>query len=146
MFRDRRNICCVLRSVFPRCQPKRKSRTELRFAWRLKSHTLPCLAYRWRMKPHSPSLVLRPSSWSSEYHYCLIFFYIICHYYPQNFCMNIFTFLSIQTPSLFNRGHLHLMLRMAQVRYLKIIEKSGYQAFPWVRYITQNGDYQLRMS
>ncbi|CRH02363.1 AP-1 complex subunit mu-1, putative [Plasmodium relictum] len=32
------------------------------------------------------------------------------------------------------------------VRYLKIIEKSGYQALPWVRYITQNGDYQLRMS
>ena len=32
----------------------------------------------------------------------------------------------------------------AQVRYLKIIEKSGYQALPWVRYITQNGDYQLR--
>ncbi|KAK2541800.1 Ap1m1 [Columba livia] len=25
------------------------------------------------------------------------------------------------------------------VRYLKIIEKSGYQALPWVRYITQNG-------
>ncbi|SOV81059.1 AP-1 complex subunit mu-1 [Plasmodium sp. gorilla clade G3] len=32
------------------------------------------------------------------------------------------------------------------VRYLKIIEKSGYQALPWVRYITQNGDYQVRMS
>mmetsp|Transcript_53242 Transcript_53242/g.134080 ORF Transcript_53242/g.134080 Transcript_53242/m.134080 type:complete len:429 (-) Transcript_53242:655-1941(-) len=32
------------------------------------------------------------------------------------------------------------------VRYLKIIEKSGYQALPWVRYITSNGDYQLRMS
>eukprot|EP00294_Goniomonas_avonlea_P008775 CAMPEP_0114548486 /NCGR_PEP_ID=MMETSP0114-20121206/5005_1 /TAXON_ID=31324 /ORGANISM="Goniomonas sp, Strain m" /LENGTH=417 /DNA_ID=CAMNT_0001733075 /DNA_START=13 /DNA_END=1263 /DNA_ORIENTATION=+ len=27
-----------------------------------------------------------------------------------------------------------------QVRYLKIMEKSGYQALPWVRYITQNGD------
>lgn len=26
-----------------------------------------------------------------------------------------------------------------QVRYLKILEKSGYQALPWVRYITQNG-------
>lgn len=23
-----------------------------------------------------------------------------------------------------------------QVRYLKIVEKSGYQALPWVRYIT----------
>ncbi|XP_032802407.1 AP-1 complex subunit mu-1-like [Petromyzon marinus] len=32
-----------------------------------------------------------------------------------------------------------------QVRYLKIMEKSGYQALPWVRYITQSGDYQLRM-
>ena len=31
-----------------------------------------------------------------------------------------------------------------QVRYLKIVEKSGYQALPWVRYITQNGDdYRL---
>lgn len=26
-----------------------------------------------------------------------------------------------------------------QVRYMKIIEKSGYQALPWVRYITQSG-------
>lgn len=33
-----------------------------------------------------------------------------------------------------------------QVRYLKIIEKSGYQALPWVRYITQNGDYQVSTS
>jgi len=33
-----------------------------------------------------------------------------------------------------------------QVRYLKIMEKSGYQALPWVRYITQGGDYQIRMS
>ncbi|KAF7792192.1 hypothetical protein EIP86_003224 [Pleurotus ostreatoroseus] len=32
-----------------------------------------------------------------------------------------------------------------QVRYLKVVEKSGYQAMPWVRYITQNGDdYSLR--
>ncbi|XP_043940695.1 AP-1 complex subunit mu-2 [Protopterus annectens] len=31
-----------------------------------------------------------------------------------------------------------------QVRYMKIIEKSGYQALPWVRYITQSGEYQLR--
>lgn len=28
---------------------------------------------------------------------------------------------------------------LPKVRYLKIIEKSGYQALPWVRYITQNG-------
>jgi len=32
-----------------------------------------------------------------------------------------------------------------QVRYLKIIERSGYQALPWVRYITQSGDYQIRI-
>lgn len=28
---------------------------------------------------------------------------------------------------------------VSQVRYLKIIEKSGYHALPWVRYITQSG-------
>lgn len=33
-----------------------------------------------------------------------------------------------------------------QVRYLKIIEKSGYQALPWVRYITVSGEYEIRMS
>jgi len=32
------------------------------------------------------------------------------------------------------------------VRYLKIQEKSGYTALPWVRYITQNGDYHIRMN
>lgn len=32
-----------------------------------------------------------------------------------------------------------------QVRYLRVVEKSGYEALPWVRYITQNGDYALRM-
>jgi AP-1 complex subunit mu len=32
-----------------------------------------------------------------------------------------------------------------QVRYLKVLEKSGYEALPWVRYITQSGDYQLRL-
>ena len=32
-----------------------------------------------------------------------------------------------------------LFLCCVKVRYLKIIEKSGYQALPWVRYITQNG-------
>lgn len=34
---------------------------------------------------------------------------------------------------------LRALLPVPQVRYLKIIEKSGYQALPWVRYITQNG-------
>jgi len=33
-----------------------------------------------------------------------------------------------------------------QVRYLKIVEKSNYQALPWVRYITQSGDYQIKLS
>ncbi len=32
-----------------------------------------------------------------------------------------------------------------QVRYLKITEKSGYEAIPWVRYITQNGDFNIRI-
>ncbi|KAG5391805.1 hypothetical protein IGI04_021768 [Brassica rapa subsp. trilocularis] len=32
-----------------------------------------------------------------------------------------------------------------QVRYLKVIEKSGYQALPWVRYITMAGEYELRL-
>jgi len=32
-----------------------------------------------------------------------------------------------------------------QVRYLKIEEKSGYSALPWVRYITQNGEYQIKV-
>jgi hypothetical protein len=31
-----------------------------------------------------------------------------------------------------------------QVRYLKVIEKSGYQALPWVRYITCAGNYEIR--
>eukprot|EP00771_Trimastix_marina_P001419 gnl/Trimastix_PCT/2493.p1 GENE.gnl/Trimastix_PCT/2493~~gnl/Trimastix_PCT/2493.p1 ORF type:complete len:551 (+),score=265.77 gnl/Trimastix_PCT/2493:62-1654(+) len=31
-----------------------------------------------------------------------------------------------------------------QVRYLKIVEKSNYQALPWVRYITKSGEYQIR--
>jgi len=31
-----------------------------------------------------------------------------------------------------------------QVRYLKIIEKSGYQALPWVRYVCLSGDYAFR--
>ena len=30
------------------------------------------------------------------------------------------------------------------IRYLKIVEKSGYAAMPWVRYITKSGDYQIR--
>jgi len=32
------------------------------------------------------------------------------------------------------------------VRYLRVLEKSGYQAQPWVRYITRNGDYQIRLA
>ena len=33
-----------------------------------------------------------------------------------------------------------------QVRYLKVIEKSGYQSLPWVRYITTAGNYEIRMN
>jgi AP-1 complex subunit mu len=33
-----------------------------------------------------------------------------------------------------------------QVRYLKVIEKSGYQALPWVRYITTAGEYEIRLA
>lgn len=32
-----------------------------------------------------------------------------------------------------------------QVRYMKIVDKSNYDAVPWVRYITKNGDYNIRM-
>ena len=30
-----------------------------------------------------------------------------------------------------------------QVRYMKIVEKSGYEAVPWVRYFTKNGNYSI---
>ncbi|CAF0961842.1 unnamed protein product [Brachionus calyciflorus] len=33
-----------------------------------------------------------------------------------------------------------------QVKFLKIIEKSGYAATPWVRYLSKNGDYEFRTS
>ena len=32
-----------------------------------------------------------------------------------------------------------------QVRNLKIVEKSGYQDFKYVKYIKKNGEYQIRM-
>lgn len=32
-----------------------------------------------------------------------------------------------------------------QVRYMKIVEKSNYEAVPWVRYITRNGEYNIRI-
>lgn len=32
-----------------------------------------------------------------------------------------------------------------QVRFLKVVEKSGYVAAPWVRYKLNAGDYQIRM-
>ena len=37
-----------------------------------------------------------------------------------------------------------LLCTSVQVRYLKVIEKSGYQALPWVRYITTAGEYEIR--
>ena len=33
-----------------------------------------------------------------------------------------------------------------QVKYLKVHEKSGYQAYPWVRYLSKNGEYHSRMN
>lgn len=33
-----------------------------------------------------------------------------------------------------------------QVRYVKVVEKSNYEATPWVRYLTQSGDYQIRIN
>lgn len=33
-----------------------------------------------------------------------------------------------------------------QVRFLKVVENSGYQALPWVRYITQAGQYEIRLT
>ena len=32
------------------------------------------------------------------------------------------------------------------VKYLKIIEDSGYQAIPWVRYLTRNGSRHSMLS
>ena len=32
-----------------------------------------------------------------------------------------------------------------QVRYLKIQEKSNYTAFPYVKYLTMNGEYSIRL-
>jgi AP-1 complex subunit mu len=32
-----------------------------------------------------------------------------------------------------------------QVRYLKVSEKSGYSALPWVRYVTRSGDYTFKI-
>lgn len=31
-----------------------------------------------------------------------------------------------------------------QVRYLKVIDSSGYKSSPWVKYLTVNGEYQIR--
>ena len=33
-----------------------------------------------------------------------------------------------------------------QLRYLKIVDRSGYKSSPWVKYLTTNGEYQIRMS
>ena len=32
-----------------------------------------------------------------------------------------------------------------QVRFMKIVDKSGYEAVPWVRYFTRNGEYSIRI-
>jgi len=33
-----------------------------------------------------------------------------------------------------------------QVRYLRIVERGGYRALPWVKYLTCSGDYSFRIS
>jgi hypothetical protein len=40
----------------------------------------------------------------------------------------------------------YVTVSVVTITNLKIVEKDGYQALPWVRYITQNGEYQLRMT
>ena len=32
-----------------------------------------------------------------------------------------------------------------RVRYLKIVEKSGYEPTKWIRYITKSGSYEHRI-
>jgi AP-1 complex subunit mu len=39
----------------------------------------------------------------------------------------------------------YFTLSRLEVRFLKIIEKSGYSALPWIRYITKNGEYYFRL-
>lgn len=29
---------------------------------------------------------------------------------------------------------------------MKIVDRSGYKASPWVKYLTKNGEYQIRMN
>lgn len=72
--------------------------------------------------------------------------YLVGHFYSFIiFSLPISTSLPYFPSPLLSQTHkLSLYSWFFQVRYLKIIEKSGYQALPWVRYITQNGDYQLR--
>lgn len=38
----------------------------------------------------------------------------------------------------------YFTLSGVQVRYLKVLEKSGYQSLPWVRYTTQAGVYEFK--
>jgi AP-1 complex subunit mu len=33
-----------------------------------------------------------------------------------------------------------------QVRYLRIVERGGYKALPWVKYLTRSGDYSFRIA
>ena len=61
--------------------------------------------------------------------------------------VNLLTFACLEHESLDKRAPITVKFEIPyftvsgiQVRYLKIVEKSGYQALPWVRYITQNGD------
>lgn len=69
--------------------------------------------------------------------------------WPLAAWLEFFSFFSWLSPSVISQrtGHrspkTNLYVFLLQVRYLKIIEKSGYQALPWVRYITQNGGKKI---
>ncbi len=122
------------------------------------------------------------------------FFFVSCHFPWDALCWRrqcLWSLRSLTSPCqvwLWGRVWVHCyrgwfaVARLSGARYLKIVEKSGYQAppwdihqiiklsrrtlrifespnsvtdlyskrfsqaLPWVRYITQNGDYQLRMA
>lgn len=77
----------------------------------------------------------------------------VCYIRPGQFKIHLFWQDGIDSWSFklynFLEFHIFWMMRFIllseQVRYLKIIEKSGYQALPWVRYITMAGEYELRL-
>ena len=56
---------------------------------------------------------------------------------------------------LIDEGYTSLLLNLEQTKIvnsigisilIEVIEKSGYQALPWVRYITRSGNYEFRLA